>query len=703
MERNARDPAGQRVPAQNPGGRASGRTAFPFFRSRKAELAILQAALEANGEALAQARRTEEANAVRIADLADAVARQAWAFDAAKAAYEARLASLQLELDSAAMRRASQETFLAGLSAERDDAVARIRELETSLAVAQADREEMNQLRELLSAATDVVLWDCNMANMEMRVSDSFYRLLGYDRSAEAVSWEVWRGLMHPEDRPAMNRLYRDHLLGRTDRITSECRMRRKDGEYRWFSFAAKLAFGADGSVRRYAGMLSDITDRKQQEAIIAELAYYDNLTGLPNRTHLLSVLESRLAGSGTGGALFLLDLDNFKTVNDAFGHAFGDRLLQTVAARLQHLCTTESACGPKRNAVVTRVGGDEFMIVAERGPGMPHPGDLADGMLAALRDPVQLDGRSVYLSGSIGLTLFPDDGTRADLLLKNADTALFRAKAAGRKCRVAYDAEMGVEAAVRMEMEEALRGAIRDGELALAFQPQVDLAERRITGYEALLRWNSRKYGHVPPDRFIPMAEECGVIHEIGLWVIREACRFAAAIPVSRRAGLRVSINVSPLQFLQEGLLTQIRTAIRSHGIPASMIAVEMTETLLMENFRMIVGCLQALRDDGCHIYLDDFGTGYSSLNYLKNLPIDVLKIDKSFVRDVMTHPPERKLLRAIIGMAHSLRLKVVAEGVETEEQRAFLKQSRCNYMQGYLFSRPLPRENALALLETG
>ena len=706
MEQNAQDYRNKDVSGKGPAGRASVWPHFPVFRSRKAEVETLKAALALRGEALAGARHALEEYAARFSGLAEETQRQIQAqtaSNAALAAFEQRVAELGREREAALARLVSLEASNGQLLSDRDAFLERNRAYEAALTQAERTLADIRQVWGLISEAADVILWDCVIPSMQLTLSDSFYRMLGYDREADAITWEIWRGLVHPDDRVQVNRLYHDHLIGRTDRNAAEYRLRRKDGEYRWFSASAKIAYNPDGSVQRYAGVLSDITDRKHQEAIIATLAYYDNLTGLPNRTHLLSLLEARLAGSENGGALLLLDLDNFKTVNDAFGHAFGDRLLQTVAARLAHLCESEALRVSHEGAVVTRFGGDEFMVVLEKRPEYPHPYEVADRILRILRDPICLDGRSVYLSCSIGLTMFPEDGVRADLLLKNADTALSRAKTAGRKCRVAYDTDMGVEAATRMEMEEALRGAIRNNELALVFQPQADLATRRITGYEALLRWNSRIYGNVPPDRFIPMAEECGVIHEIGHWVIRETCRFAALIPESWRGGLCVSINVSPLQFIEDGLLEKIRDAIRSFGIPSSMIAVEITETMLMENFDGIVGCLQALRADGCHIYLDDFGTGYSSLNYLKNLPIDVLKIDKSFVQDVMVHPTERKLLRAIIGMAHSLRLKVVAEGVETEAQRTFLLQARCNYMQGYLFSRPLPQDDARALLDHG
>lgn len=703
MEQKARDCRNKDMPGKGTVARASVWSHFPVFGTRRAEMEALKATLAIRGEALSDARQMLEAYSDRLAELAETGRRQVEIQAASHAALEAleqRVEALARAREETAGQLASVEASNGSLSAERDAALERVRALEAALMQAERERTDLHQGWRLIADAADVILWDCDMPSMRLTLSDSFYRMLGYDRATDAITWEIWRGLVHPDDRAMANRQYREHLLGRNERYEAEYRLRRKDGEYRWFSASGKIAFGPDESAQRYAGVLSDISDRKHQEAIIATLAYFDNLTGLPNRTHLLSVLEARLAAGDAGGALLLLDLDNFKTVNDAFGHAFGDRLLQTVAARLQHLCESEALRDAQEGAVVTRFGGDEFMVVLGRGPDRPQPYEVADRMLQILRDPVCLDGRSVYLGGSIGLTMFPEDGTRADLLLKNADTALFRAKAAGRKCRVAYDADMGVEAAVRMEMEEALRGAIRGGELALVFQPQVELATRRITGYEALLRWKSRKYGNVPPDRFIPMAEECGVIHEIGQWVIREACRFAASIPAARRGGLCISVNVSPLQFVEDGLAEQIRAAARVCGIPLSMLAVEITETMLMENFGVIVGGLQSLRADGCHMYLDDFGTGYSSLNYLKNLPIDVLKIDKSFVQDVMVHPTERKLLRAIIGMAHSLRLKVVAEGVETEEQRTFLLQARCNFMQGYLFSRPLPQEEARALL---
>ncbi len=622
-------------------------------------------------------------------------------FLAQQAHLEAERGKRVRELEAVQAQLRKQNLALTEVNRERMEAGERLHEQIERLARAQEEIAAVGERYRLVAEGANDIIWDWDARTKRLHLNDRFYELLGYDRAVDVISYEAWRSLIHPDDRVQAYASYHEHLLGNTPRVVSEYRMRRKDGEYRWFFASGKLILGADGRIVRYAGSLTDIGDLKRQEAIIAELAYTDSLTGLPNRTSMLSVLESRLDRDSTaGGALLLVDLDNFKTINDAFGHAYGDRLLKAIAERLNMICaTTDPNPDMDLQTIVSRFGGDEFMLVMDRNGGR-QPGQLADHILQGMLEPFLLEGKFIHVSCSIGITCFPEDGTLSGGLIKNADTALFRAKDAGRKCWVAYSPEMGFEAARRMDMEAELRKALGADEFRMVFQPQVDIAHMHIMGYEALIRWNNPHFGQVPPDRFIPMAEETGLILDIGAWVIRESCRFAASLPQSGQRNFCVSINVSPLQFSHGNLEEQLREAVRQNGIPPSMIGVEMTETMLMEDFDRIVDCLQTLRAEGFRIYLDDFGTGYSSLNYLKNLPIDVLKIDKSFVNGILEHEAERSLLRSIIGMAHSLNLSVVAEGVETEAQRQYLDTIQCNYMQGYLFSRPVPPDEAIALL---
>ena len=437
-----------------------------------------------------------------------------------------------------------------------------------------------------------------------------------------------------------------------------------------------------------FVGIFRDVTERKTHEAALLHSANYDSLTGLPNRSLLFDRFDKALASAKRHGrrlGVLYIDLDNFKVINDTLGHDSGDLLLCQAAERIQ-------AC-VRDGDTVARTGGDEFVVLlAEVG----QPSDLAriaDRMLKSMRLPFQIGEAKGFSGASIGSCLFPEDGASRTELLRRADLAMYKAKEKGRNRVQHYSEKLQEQIRSRMAIEQALRMAIERGELQLHYQPQVDLGSGRIVAAEALLRWHNAELGAVAPDRFIPIAENTGMIVSMGAWVIERACRDLAHW--RQRSGAshcRIAINLSPRQFEQDALQKVIDAAIERHGVPASALEFEITESHLMTDPDHIAKVLHDLRDAGCTIALDDFGTGYSSLSYLRNLPLDCLKIDKSLVMDV-------SILVAVIQLARSFRLKTIAEGVEDEHLATLLRELGCDMAQGYHFARPMPLSELTAL----
>lgn len=435
-----------------------------------------------------------------------------------------------------------------------------------------------------------------------------------------------------------------------------------------------------------FVNAIRDISDRKQAEAKLVQQANYDNLTGLPSRILAADRLSQALARShrtGSVGALMFLDVDRFKNVNDTMGHSVGDELLAEVAARLLS-CVRESD-------TVARLGGDEFLVVLNDLRDIAAADVVAEQMLSALSEPIQLGSREVFISASIGITAFPIDSNDPDVLLRNADAAMYRAKEEGRNTYRFFTAEMNEQLRMRLEMEQQLRHAVERGELYLHFQPQLDVKRGELLGAEALLRWRNARLGQIGPDRFIPLAEETGLIDSIGAWVLKQACAEAAAWEgdVGRRA--RIAVNVSALQFKRGDLDQVVARTLEETGLPAHRLELELTERVLVDQDMNAKRTLAALKDMGVRLSLDDFGTGYSSLSYLKWFPCDVLKIDRAFISGVTDNKDSASLCRAIIAMGGSLNMIVVAEGVETAEQLAFLAAHGVDAVQGYYISRPM------------
>ncbi|MBI3803246.1 MAG: EAL domain-containing protein [Nitrospirae bacterium] len=463
--------------------------------------------------------------------------------------------------------------------------------------------------------------------------------------------------------------------------------------------------YAQSGALLALEGFIIDITDRKLSEERLQYLASHDSLTGLPNRTLFMDHLRLALMTSKRRqrlSAVLFLDLDRFKLINDTLGHGIGDLLLKAVAERLS-TCLRRSdtvARLSNPNDTVARLGGDEFTLLLSdiaQAQDVPY---VVQRILNLFMTPFFIEGHELFVTPSIGISLYPNDGDSAEKLLRNADTALYRAKEQGRNNYQFYLPEMNAKVSERLAMENNLRKALERDELLLHYQPQVDLNSGAIVGVEALVRWQQAESGLISPAKFIPLAEETGLILPIGEWVLRTACAQNKAWQQAGLPPMRVAVNLSGQQFQQRNLIETVRRILIETGLGAEYLELELTESILMQKLEIITSVLLELNTMGIQISVDDFGTGYSSLSYLKRFPISKLKVDRSFVSDITTDPDDAAITTAIINMAHSLKLKVVAEGVETADQLAFLKSLKCDGMQGYFFSRPLPAKEITELL---
>ena len=452
----------------------------------------------------------------------------------------------------------------------------------------------------------------------------------------------------------------------------------------------------ADGSVAGLIGTIVDITERKQAEARVSRLAHYDELTGLPNRTMFHERVGHAIAQARRNAkslAILFIDLDDFKKINDTLGHGAGDRALRVIAERLRGcLRATDTVC---------RLGGDEFVVLIEELPQPENVAEVAKKILAAIVQPFPLDAGQYHLSASIGISTYPGDSDDLQGLMKNADIAMYRAKEQGRNNYQFYSTQMNVHTLERLALESDLRHALARDEFRLHYQPKVDIRSGRITGVEALLRWQQPGRELVPPAQFIPLAEETGLIVPIGDWVLRTACLQSKAWLDKGLPPLTVAVNLSARQFAHESLIEDVARTLRDTKLDPASLELEITESMVMRDPERAVILLAALKAMGIRLSIDDFGTGYSSLSYLKRFPLDSVKIDRSFIQDLPGSVDDAAITRAIIAMAHSLRLKSIAEGVETEEQLGFLREEGCDEMQGYLFSRPLPEDEFLRFFQ--
>ncbi|WP_442967239.1 sensor domain-containing protein [Pseudomonas sp. WJP1] len=521
-----------------------------------------------------------------------------------------------------------------------------------------------------------------------VQANEAFSRVSGY--AVEQVLDQLPNMLTVDEQQEAHLR-YVLKQLNQHSTWEGEVWLRRRNGEHypAWVGITAVL--DDEGDLASYVCFFSDISERKASEQRIHRLAYYDALTHLPNRTLFQDRLHTALQAAERQKSwvvLMFLDLDRFKPINDSLGHAAGDRMLKEMATRLLGCVDDDDT--------VARMGGDEFTLLlqprANREIALTRAIHVAEQILASLVKPFVLEGREFFVTASIGIALSPQDGNELSQLMKNADTAMYHAKERGKNNFQFYQADMNASALERLELESDLRHALEQNEFVLYYQPQFSGDGKRLTGAEALLRWRHPRRGLVPPGDFIPVLEELGLVVDVGDWVISEACRQLKAWHQAKVRVPKVSVNISARQFSDGQLGTRIATILRDTGLPPACLELELTESILMREVSEAMQILAGLKNLGLSIAVDDFGTGYSSLNYLKQFPIDVLKIDRTFVDGLPSGEQDAQIARAIIAMAHSLNLAVIAEGVETQEQLDFLREHGCDEVQGYLFGRPMP-----------
>ncbi len=569
-----------------------------------------------------------------------------------------------------------------------------------------------------LAAVTDIT--ERKQAEESLRRSAAEYRDL-FEKANDAIL------IVRPEDQTILeaNRkacetygLPHDEIVGMSlksftrDVYRSEEQIRRilRDGSAENFE---TVHFSRDGtpidllvssSLVDYRGgtailsVCRDITESKRAKLQIERLAYHDALTNLPNRTRFADRLEIALSQARSEGrhlAILFLDLDRFKVVNDSLGHKVGDLLLQKAANRLAQLI--------RGGDTLARLGGDEFIILLSRIENDEDASRVAQKILQLFKKPFVLGDRELFVSASIGISIYPHHGEDRETLVKNADIAMYRAKQEGRDNFQVHTSRHTHDAITRLALETDLRKGLENGVFPVYFQPLIDMETGKIVGTEALARWRHPLRGLMRPADFIPIAEETGLIVPLGARILREACRQMRRWQTDGSPGLRLAVNLSARQFHQQDLVRQVAEVLEATGIPADQLELEITESIAMQNVDVNVVTLRQLKDLGIRITIDDFGTGYSSLSYLKKFPIDTIKIDQSFVRDVTTDANDAAIVRAAIVMAHELKLNVIAEGVETREQFEFLKRRRCDEMQGYLFSEPLTGEGFEALLRSG
>lgn len=555
--------------------------------------------------------------------------------------------------------------------------------------------EREMQLAAMVYRAIGEAIMVADADNRIVAVNPSFTLLTGYtEQEAVGQTTKLLKSGRHTKD--FYWRMWQS--LERTGHWQGEIWNRRKSGEYYLEWLVINTVYDDNGVVLRRVAMFSDVTDQKRAEQTIWQQANFDPLTGLPNRRMFHDRLEQEIKKahrSGLSLALLFLDLDHFKEINDTLGHGMGDLLLKEVAKRI-------SSCA-RESDTVARLGGDEFTAILSEVDDFGSIARIAQDILRILADPMQLDDETIYISVSIGITLYPEDATTVEELVKNADQAMYAAKRHGRNCYSYFTSVMQETAQARMRLIGDLRNALIGNQFQVYYQPIVELATGAVHKAEALIRWHHPARGLISPVEFIPVAEETGMIVDIGDWVFQEAMRQAAQWRTLHDPVFQISINKSPVQFLREDDTKAVwADYLKELGLPGQSIVIEITEGLLLDTSVTVTDKLLAFRDAGVQVALDDFGTGYSSLSYLKKFDIDYIKIDKSFICNLAPGSSDMALSEAIIVMAHKLGLKVIAEGVETAEQRDLLIAADCDYAQGYLFSRPMPAEDFEKLFDS-
>jgi len=553
--------------------------------------------------------------------------------------------------------------------------------------------EDLRRFRLAMDATADAIFLVDRAGMCFVDVNATACRMLGYEREDFL---QVGPNKSIEGDLSRLEEVYDKLLAGDPSGAMSELLLHRKDGSP--LSVEVQRRTLRSGENWILVAVARDITERKEAEQRLLKLAHFDTLTGLPNRSQFYDSLTHSLNQAKEHKwslAVLFLDMDRFKNVNDTLGHTIGDELLRQFSSRLVDCLRVRDTIG--------RFGGDEFAAILMLPEGAQNAIAVVDKIREAMRRPFDLKGHEVTVTASIGIAVYPDDGSDPDALIQYADTAMYRAKEAGRDAFRFFTAEMNAQSLARLDLENALRRAIENEEFVLFFQPKVHIGTGRISGAEVLLRWARPGHGMVSPALFIPILEETGLIVRVGTWVLHEACRKISQWGKTNTGAVHLSVNVSGIQFFVGGLEEEVMKAIKEYDIAPELLELELTESSLMSNAEETITVLQNLKALGIQISIDDFGTGYSSLAYLKRFPIDKLKIDIAFVREVTSNPDDAAIVLAIINMAHSLKLDVIAEGVEKDAQLAYLRRHGCDEMQGYYFSRPVPEDEFEQMLREG
>lgn len=604
--------------------------------------------------------------------------------NAAKSTPAGRIAELESQLADMQLHLAAANRRLESASSELQTSSAKLRDSqETTRSTLDALKASLDR-EKLALAFAEIGTCEFNVKSSMVRSSDMSLRLLGIRSDQAEMPYEALLECLHPEDRVKFSHAIEQCLTG-TGNLDIEYRVAWADGSFRWLRTKGDALLDLDGDPIKVLWVTEDVSQRKDMDARVRFLAHHDLLTGLPNRTLFQDRLQQALAAAKrmqSRVALLFIDLDRFKYVNDSFGHRAGDILLQTVAARLRG-CVRETD-------TVCRHAGDEYLIVLSALREPTEAALVAEKVLKIFDEVFVLESHEVQISASVGISVYPDDGQTLEDLIRNADAAMYHSKKSGRNRFEFFTPELNAPVAARLVLATQLRRAIENNQLVLHYQPQFDTATNRLVGAEALVRWNHNDHGLLFPDSFIALAEESDIIHLIGAWVLDEACRQIAEWQAGKLSTVPVAINFSAFQFRRANLVQDVAAALARHGVRPQQLEIELTENAIMQDPKETAKTLDQLHEMGVSLSVDDFGTGYSSLNYLKRFPIDKLKIDRSFVEDLPHDLNDSAIVQAIINLAKSLRMIVIAEGVETKAQLDFLRSLSCEIYQGYLGGRP-------------
>ena len=562
--------------------------------------------------------------------------------------------------------------------------------LQSELQTLRLERDRLRESEQLYSNLVELAAIGISHVDPNGRfvhVNRRLCEMLGYSRT-ELLELSVQQ-VSHPDDQLATEKERLRLIAGEIDSFKAEKRYLRKDGTPIWVHITVATRRGVDARRLHDVSIIEDITERREAQNRVQFLATHDEMTGLANRTLFNELLSNAIARDRRYGrrfAVLFIDLDRFKIINDSLGHEGGDQLLKEMASRLK--------ANVRESDVLARFGGDEFALLAQEVPDRQTAALIARNLLLLALRPVRISGQQCRVTASIGIAMYPDDAQDVTTLLRNADMAMYRAKEAGKNGFQFYSPVIGAVSEKRLQFETGLREAVGRDEISLHYQAKVEISTGEIRGVEALMRWSHPEFGEVSPTQFIPIAEESGLIVPLGLWALRAACVQSVAWIRSGLPQLSMAVNLSPRQFLDPNLVDSVRQVLEETGMPPHLLELEITESVMLHDIETAIRKLMAIRNLGVRLAVDDFGTGYSSLSQLKRFPIDALKIDRSFIRGIPTDKDDMAITEAILALGKTLGVTIVAEGVETSEQQAFLLRHACHEMQGFHFSRPIPPE---------